>query len=168
MVMDTTTLYSIITDKDNFQSVLKEEIVELTPLSKRIEVAGSIRRKKPNPHDIDLVIIPKNLDDLLTYVRKYQVGSIGIGKTHASYVKRGIGIQIFFATEDNFGAMLLTYTGPSNYNIGLRCIAKNMGMRLNQYGLYDEILPGCIASKTEEDIYIAIGKVWKEPESRGL
>lgn len=41
-----------------------------------------------------------------------------------------------------------------------------MGMRLNQRGLFDEA-GNVIASRTEEEIYTALGKKYKEPKMRG-
>ena len=39
---------------------LTEEILDiLRPLCERVEIAGSIRRKKAEVHDVDIVLIPK-------------------------------------------------------------------------------------------------------------
>jgi DNA polymerase/3'-5' exonuclease PolX len=34
-------------------------LAELSPVCERIEIAGGVRREKPEPHDIELVAIPK-------------------------------------------------------------------------------------------------------------
>ena len=45
---------------------LAEEILDiLRPLCSRIEITGSIRRKKADVHDVDIVLIPKPLVDLV-------------------------------------------------------------------------------------------------------
>ena len=133
----------------------------------RVELAGSLRRNSPNPHDIDIVVIPKNPIVILAlqkYAKQYESGSKGIGNQIISYVKHDIGIQLFIATENNFGAMMLTRTGSAGYNIGLRLVAKKKGYKLNEYGLWKG--DTCIASKNEEDIYVALGKQWKHPSLR--
>ena len=40
-------------------------VKSLKPYCKRIEIAGSIRRKVKKPVDIDLIVIPKNKDKTL-------------------------------------------------------------------------------------------------------
>jgi DNA polymerase (family 10) len=155
---------------ENLEEVLMEELKVLMPLSKKIRVVGSIRRKKPNPHDIDIVLIPNSETELIIiklYANSFIKGNIGIGDKHVSYNNKGIEVNIFFATEDNFGAMLLRRTGPAGYNIGLSCVAKKKGLKLNEYGIFDSN-GNCLASKTEEDIYKVLGKEWKSPELRGL
>ena len=42
---------------------------ELKPYSHRVEVAGSIRRHEGKPHDIDIVLIPKNKEKLEEFMK---------------------------------------------------------------------------------------------------
>ena len=63
------------------------------------------------------------------------------------------------------GAMMLFLTGPGEYNIALRRIAKKKGLKLSQYGIFKG--SKLIASETEEDMYAALGKSFKEPFERG-
>lgn len=137
---------------------------ELTIFSYKIELVGSIRRKIP-PKDIDIIVIPKDKEGINNFMRKS--GNIRIeGEKIISSVIENIQVDVIFATEDNWGAMLLTYTGSSGYNIGLRSIAKNKGFLLNQYGIYDRKTNELLASKTETEIYKILGKEYKEPELR--
>lgn len=142
------------------------ESINLTPLSKRLEIAGSIRRKKPEPNDVDIVLIPRNVGKILAYACQYKRGNIGRGKNHASYRKNGVEVELYYAKEENWGAMLMYATGTNQYNIMMRRYAKFFGMKLSQYGLYRD--GKLIAGKTEEEIYAALGKKWKEPQERGL
>jgi len=145
------------------------EAIKLLPLSKKLEIAGSIRRKKPDPRDVDIVMIPKSKKAVLDYVSKQKKGNIGVGEKLASYNIDGVEVDLYFATKENWGAMLLYLTGPQKYNIGLRMVAKKKGLLLNQYGLWkkngDKKL--LLASQSEEEIYRALGKEWKAPELRG-
>ncbi len=43
------------------QRVAREVIERLSPYCQKIEVAGSVRRKKPTVNDIDFVLIPSDL-----------------------------------------------------------------------------------------------------------
>jgi len=143
-----------------------QELAELSPLSKRLQIAGSIRRNKPEPNDVDIVLIPKNIGDIMRYVSRYTAGNIGCGNTHASYKKNGIEIELYFAKEENWGAMLMYATGTNKYNIMMRMCAKFNGKKLSQLGLFKD--GKLIASQTEEEIYAALGKKYREPEKRGL
>ncbi|HUW48851.1 MAG TPA: hypothetical protein VMW36_08950 [Patescibacteria group bacterium] len=141
------------------------EAGNLAPMSKRLEIAGSIRRNKPEPNDVDIVLIPKNIRKIMSYVSRYSAGNIGRGKNHASYKKKGVEVELYFATDENWGAMLMYATGTNQYNIMMRKYAKFFGMKLSQYGLFKD--GKMIAGKTEESIYAALGKKWKEPQKRG-
>ena len=44
-------------------SLAKKIVKEIKPFCSRIEIAGSIRRKKSNPGDIDIVLIAKKESD---------------------------------------------------------------------------------------------------------
>ena len=138
----------------------------LKSFSKRIEVVGSIRRKKPNPTDIDIVVIPKsNIDkEKIERELKKHGKKIVAGNKQLKYKIHGIKVEIYFSDEKSWGAMLLAYTGPSGSQIGLRTIAKKQGMLLNQYGLYQHNRH--IAGKTEESIYKALNKQYKVPSKR--
>jgi len=143
-----------------------QELAELSPLSKRMEIAGSIRRMKDNPKDVDIVLIPKNIGSIMTYVSQYSEGNIGRGKSRASYKKGGVEIELYFATEQNWGAVLMYATGTNQYNIMLRTYAKFRGMKLSQKGLFKN--DKMIAGETEQEIYNALGRKYKEPQKRGL
>jgi len=141
----------------------------LLQFSDRIDIAGSIRRRVKNPKDIDLVIVPRDeqgKQEIIDYAFKHPKGNLGNGRKVVSYRKEGIQIQIWFATHNHVGAMLLFATGSGSYNIGLRNLASRKGMVLNRYGLFKG--QKILASRTEEDIYIALGKKYKDPELRGL
>ncbi len=136
---------------------------DLKPFSNKIEIVGSIRRKKPNPTDIDILIIPKDKEKILNYLQKIGI-PVSIGDKQLKFKINKIEVEIYFALEKTWGAMLLAYTGPSGSEIGLRIIAKNKGMLLNQYGLYKN--KKRVAGKTEISIYRALGKNYKAPEIR--
>lgn len=142
------------------------EAANLAPLSKRLEIAGSIRRNKLEPNDVDIVLIPIKIGNIMKYISRYSAGNIGRGKNHASYKKDGVEVELYFAKDENWGAMLMYATATNQYNIMMRTYAKFMGMKLSQHGLFKD--GKLIAGETEEEIYAALGKKWKEPQKRGL
>jgi DNA polymerase (family X) len=138
-------------------------IKQLKPLCRRIQIAGSIRRKEKNPSDIDVVLIPKNRIKLEEFMRtKYKF--IQGGEKKSRWKAEGVQTELYYADESNFGAMLLAYSSKFGAGIGLRVIAKRKGFKLDQYGLFKG--KEKIAGRTEEEIYHALGRKWKLPERR--
>ena len=146
--------------------VANQIVKKLSPYCDKVEIAGSIRRKKPEPYDIDIVLIASDLDAVHRVIRSFDDKVRWGEKLISILTKEGIKVDFSFSAPDEWGAMLMTYTGPWQYNMWYRTKAKKKGWLLNQYGLFD----ACgkkIAGKTEESIYHALDKEWKEPESRG-
>ena len=137
---------------------------DIEPFSKRFEFGGSIRRKKLNPNDIDVVIIPQNKEILKEKILSIADEVRVSGDKQIFITKNGINIDFYFADENDFGSQLLTRTGSAGYNIGLRLKAKRLGFKLNQYGLFKDGKK--VAGKTEESIGKALGKPLRLPELR--
>jgi DNA polymerase (family 10) len=142
-------------------------VKRLTPYSSKIMITGSLRRNIDSPRDIDILVIPKKnqknkIDKILSNYKKIRSGE----KINTIEIK-GIKTNIFISNKNSWGAASLYSTGPDGYGIGLRVLAKNKGMKLNQYGLWDRETNELIASKTEEDIYEALGLRYKIPDIRG-
>ncbi|MHB8520691.1 MAG: hypothetical protein ACYDH9_08025 [Limisphaerales bacterium] len=155
---------------------------ELQPLCERIEVAGSIRRRRTNVNDIDLVILPKpgKLPAIKTRCSE-RCAAVIDGPQNTIFrlaLPNGGDVQIdlFFARPaikdlfqeipSNFGAILLCRTGSKEHNIYLVEHAKKIGLKLNPYGgVFDE--EGyCLAAATEEEIFTALNLDFIPPESR--
>jgi hypothetical protein len=81
-----------------------------------------------------------------------------------SFKYRDEKIDVYRTDEDSLGAMKLHLTGPKEYGIYTRMIAKKKGMKLNQYGLFKN--DKLVASKTEEEILSSLGLKYLEPFER--
>jgi DNA polymerase (family 10) len=145
-------------------SLSKKIKKKLEKYSKRIEVAGSIRRGVKTPVDIDIVIIPRDKDKILFVLSKLGKPLQG-GEKKVSFLIKGVKVEIYFADNSSWGAMLFSYTGPRGLEIGFRKIAKEKGMLLNQYGVFTRDRK-YLGGKTEKSVYRLIGKKYKEPEMR--
>jgi len=135
----------------------------LKPHSTRLDIVGSIRRQKP-AKDIDIVLIPKDKERIRTYLE--HEGTIkASGDKHIFSDINGVQTDVYFATPEDYGAQLLTRTGSAGHNIGLRKLAKEKGMKLNQYGLFKNSKK--LAGKTEQEIYKALDRPrFKQPKER--
>lgn len=127
----------------------------------RVEVCGSIRREKGEVGDIDMVVE----GDLDRLHRNRWWRWVDGGDRKATLEFQGQQVNLLRSDPDHWGAATLYFTGPSDYNIGLRALAKRRGLKLNEHGLFrgSELL----ASRTEREIYEALGKNWTPPTARG-
>jgi len=146
--------------------------------AERIEIAGSLRRKKETIGDVDFLAISKNPAPIMDFFVKLP-GVIKVwakGATKAS-VRIGIGfdpvrkkfsngvdMDIRVVPKKSFGAALQYFTGSKEHNIETRKIAMDKGLKLSEYGLFRG--QRMVASQTEEDIYKALDMDWMEPELR--
>ena len=138
-------------------------VLKLKPFCKKIQIDGSIRRKEKHHKDIDIVLIPKNREKLEDFMRtkgKFMQG----GEHESTWKVEGITVELYYTVSDEWGATLLAYSAPKGSAIGLRVIAKKQGFLLNNHGLFKG--KKRIASKTEREIYKALGKSYKKPEDR--
>lgn len=134
----------------------------------RCEVAGSLRRCKETIGDIDLLVSLKG--DSKSLMKKFvgnpQVEDIlAQGETKSSVrLKNGIQVDLRVVDEKEFPFALLYFTGNKEHNTILRGIAKDKGLKLNEYGLFkgEKSLP----CKSEEEIYKALGLHYIPPEAR--
>ena len=94
-------------------------------------------------------------------------------------LRRGL-IRASFVPEQCAGAALITLTGDHGFNIAIRKDASQLGLRLNEYGLWQWQSTGVdngeqrggywelIASEREEDIFSAVRMEWVAPERRNF
>ena len=140
-------------------------VKELKLYSKKIEIAGSIRRHKENPQDIDIVLIPKDRIKLEKFMAK-KARFIQGGEKKSRWKIQGIKVELYYTNPESWGATLLAYSSKRGAGIGLRIVARLKGLKLNQYGLFNRKTGKRIAGKTEQEIYHALGRKWKAPEKR--
>jgi len=148
------------------QAMATAIITRLSPYCRRIEVAGSIRRKKDLVNDIDLVLIPSDLWKLYAELKR-----MGEMKADGDKLKRlvvnGTQVDVYFATEETWATLYLVKTGSKESNIRLATRAKKMGLQLkaNGEGLIDQD-GRRLAGNTEQSIFEALGIPYLPPERR--
>ena len=132
-----TLLYLALNISDDFINSLKR-IKEV----KRIECAGSVRRRKETVKDIDILIeSDKPLKAINAFIKHpLAKETIAKGETKASVItgERNIQIDLRVVEKKSFGAALMYFTGSKQFNIKLRQIAQKNGYKINEYGVFDE------------------------------
>lgn len=149
--------------KEGVINLANNLVKKLKPFCKKIEVAGSIRRGDKNPKDIDIVLIPKDVSKIKEFMET--MGRFLQGGEHESTwrVER-VNVELYYTNEKEWGAELLAYSSTKGSAIGLRMVAKRMGLKLSQHGLFKR--GKRIAGKTEKEIYSKLGRKYKLPENR--
>jgi DNA polymerase (family 10) len=136
----------------------------------KIEIAGSIRRRKPEVNDIDIVLIDKPEAALVMNNILFNIGVVKLNgpKIKRVYLPEGnITIDIYIATPATWATLLLIRTGSKENNIRLCSLARRKRWHLEASGggLFDGE-GNRIAGDTEESIYEALGVPYQRPEER--
>lgn len=145
----------------------------------RLQVGGSLRRKRETVKDIDMVASVsdeageadrRKIMDFFTSQPSVQAIT-GKGDTKSSVnLGSGIAMDLRVVKDSQFPYTLHHFTGSKEHHIALRRRALGMNMTINDYGLFKgnakdpelELVP----CKDETDIYKALGMAYIEPELR--
>lgn len=146
---------------------IKDRLKKLRGVNK-VEVAGSLRRRKETIGDIDILVTsnnPEKVKNFFTNMKDVEQ-VLAQGPTKSSIRMEGIQVDLRVLPEKHYGAALLYFTGSQQHNIALRKIAIKKGMKLSEYGVFLKKGNKLIASKTEEECYKKLGLKYIEPEIR--
>jgi len=144
---------------------------------RRVEAAGSWRRGRETVGDIDLVVDSDESAAVMDHLHAWQ-GTSGVllrGETKTSV--RGpndVQIDLRVVAPSSYGAALQYFTGSKEHNVKLRARARDLGLSINEYGVYPLARHGAkkvaeprpVAGDTEESVYEAVGLPWMPPELR--
>ena len=134
-----------------------------------IAYAGSTRRMCETIRDIDILITSKSPKPIMNaFTKRKEVWKIlAQGNTKSSVImQEGIQVDLRVVEDKCFGASLLYFTGSKAHNIQLRSLAKRMGYKINEYGIFNNKTGRCVASRSEEEMYKALGLAYIAPELR--
>ena len=140
-----------------------------TGLASRIEIAGSLRRKKEVIRDVDLVATSPQPEKLAAAFGELPgVADVtGSGETKTSVrLADGLAADLRVVSEEDFPAALLYFTGSKEHNTQLRGRARRQGLKLNEYGLFREPAGDRLAASSETEIYGHLGLPFFPPELR--
>jgi len=155
------------------------EVLEfLRPDCERIEIAGSLRRKRKRIGDIEIVAIPKPYEGeglfatgIAATVSRWEKVKGTLPCKHTQRILPcGMKLDLFFATPETWGHVLAIRTGPSEFS------HKELARRWCRMG-YESIdnylykrgqsgIPG-ISFREEADLFFFLGIKFVKPEDRG-
>ena len=134
---------------------------------KRIEIAGSLRRRKEIIGDIDILVSAekpvKVHDAFVKYPSVREIVARGETKSSVT-IKRGLHCDLRTVTDKEFPYALYYFTGSKEHNVAVRTIAKKKNIKVNEYGLFkgNRLIP----CRDEDEIFKAVGLRPIPPELR--
>lgn len=141
---------------------------------REIELAGSIRRGKETIGDIDILIAcdpahRRKVIEFFTRVPDVKV-VLAKGETKASILikERNVQVDLRVINDQEWGAALLYFTGSKEHNIYLRTLAREKGLKISEYGVFDASSQKRLAGKNEKEIYDLFGLQFIPPELREM
>jgi DNA polymerase (family 10) len=132
-----------------------------------VTVAGSLRRRRETIGDLDILAISKRhkgvMDHFLAYAGINRVTASG--PTRASVIlKSGLQADLRVLDQESAGAALVYFTGSKSHNIAIRRLARQRGLKINEYGVFRNGTR--IAGATESSVYKSLGLPLLPPELR--
>lgn len=176
-------------------AVAKEICNVLKPLCDRLVVAGSLRRRKMEVGDVEILYVPKirmvkptddffappapvnDVDSILISLlhvgilkkRLTMMGSEtwGLKNKLAIHVKSGIPVDFFAAAEENWFNYLVCRTGGAQNNVEIASAAQRKGWKWHPYGAgFTDQHGGTHFVMSEEEVFELAGLKYKQPWER--
>lgn len=164
----------------------------------QVILGGSYRRGAADSGDVDFIISRPNcdvgslrhlvVDTVIPQLQENGYLKVGLAVTskadgckwHGAAVLPGSSIwrrvDFLLVPWEEMGAALIYFTGNDIFNRSIRLLASKKGMRLNQRGLWAEVMRGrgrqrvtqgtLVESKSEERIFEILGVPYRPPEHR--
>jgi DNA polymerase/3'-5' exonuclease PolX len=164
-------------------------IADVNSVCERIEIVGSLRRRREIVNDIDIIAIPKRahvhdaslfggnhhvnmLDAELSQL--HQVGRLGVERNRPRMKRLYrpcdhdlITIDLYIATPANWWTLLLIRTGSRYHNIAMAGLALDRRMHLKADGSGIVLPDGQLLQvQSEEEIFKILGTPYRPPEDR--
>jgi DNA polymerase (family X) len=148
---------------------LCEELGQLGSV-RRIELAGSTRRRLETIGDLDVLVAAESGEEVTErFVTHEKVKDVlARGETRSSvHLGSGLQVDLRVIPPTSFGAALHYFTGSKMHNIAIRDRGKRQGLKISEYGVHrepsGELLFG---GATEAEIFAAVGLPFIPPELR--
>ena len=141
----------------------------LRPFCTRIDLAGGCRRKKAEPHDLEIVCIPNRLE-ILSFIQAVDsLGEVIKGSATGRYMQvrlpQQVNLDLFIARPENYGLIFAIRTGSAEFSHKVLAT----GWVKRGYKSIDGMLTfrgNPVQVREEKDLFKLIGMPWIEPEKR--
>lgn len=155
-----------IADARRSAEAVVEDLLQLESVT-QAAVAGSCRRRKETCGDLDVLATSSDpdaaMDCLAEHVLVDSVLQRGSTKQRVR-LKSGVEMDLRVVPDESYGAAMQYFTGSKEHNVVVRQRAKDLGLKVNEYGVFRG--EEQIAGATEEDVYSSLDMPWVPPELR--
>ena len=134
---------------------------------RRVEVAGSLRRRKETVGDLDLLVAcSRGAAVGVHFVAYPEVTEVlAQGGTRCTVrLRSGLQVDLRVVPTVSFGAALHYFTGSKAHNVAVRTRGARRRRKINEYGVFDG--EERVGGRTEEEVFAAAGLPYIEPELR--
>ena len=137
------------------------------PGVEQLAAAGSYRRGRETVGDLDFLVVSARVDEVMDRLAEFDGAAevLARGDTKMSIrLSNGLQVDLRVVPAESFGAALQYFTGSKDHNVALRGLAKDRGLKINEYGVYrgEEY----VAGRTEEEVYGTLELPCFPPELR--
>jgi DNA polymerase (family 10) len=132
-----------------------------------VVIAGSYRRGRETVGDIDLLVCSADAPAVVESLRAYDEVArwVASGPKRLTVVLRsGLQVDVRISDPACFGAALHYFTGSKAHNIHVRRLARDRGLKINEYGVFRG--RRLLAGDTEKSVFAAVRLPWIPPELR--
>ena len=139
---------------------------EIAPFCEKVRIVGSIRRRRPQVKDVDLVLIVRDWVNFTTKLRKIVSKFLIDGPQQKRIIFKGQQVDLYLADHETYEPLILIRTGSWQHNVKLSTIALRKGLKLTHHGLAKRGEEGKIIASTEKGIFECLDLPYVEPEER--
>ncbi|MCP4170404.1 MAG: DNA polymerase/3'-5' exonuclease PolX [Fuerstiella sp.] len=155
-----------IADARTAAEAIVQDLQQMKSVTKTA-VAGSCRRRQETCGDLDILATSDDasaaMDRLAAHPLVDSVLQRGDTKQRVR-LKSGVEMDLRVVADTSYGAAMQYFTGSKEHNVVVRQRARDMGLKVNEYGVFRD--DEQIAGATEEDVYAALNLPWIPPELR--
>lgn len=154
----------------------------LRPSCERLLIAGSLRRKKPEVGDIEIVVIPRTepVTDMFgeisgeTSLLDAVLGVMGVERTkdgpkYKQFAYEGRQVDLFICSPETWPVIATIRTGSGEFSRWLVTERRKGGAKPSHMEVRDGLLieaGKALPLVEERDFFAALGVAWVEPEDR--
>jgi DNA polymerase (family 10) len=141
--------------------------LERAPGVRRVDVAGSLRRRRETVGDVDILVQAAKPQaasrQFVEYARVAQV--VASGSTRSSVILDcGLHVDLRVVPAVCYGAALHYFTGSKPHNIAIRTLGVRRGLKISEYGIFRGSRR--LGGREEREVFEAVGLPWIPPELR--
>ncbi|MBU0573440.1 MAG: DNA polymerase/3'-5' exonuclease PolX [Candidatus Margulisiibacteriota bacterium] len=156
----------LISEATEYAAAIVKKLEKMGPV-KKIVPAGSLRRQKETIGDLDILVTSEKAEKITAGFADLALVSrvLAKGPTRSSAIlKNNMQCDLRVVKPSEYGAALHYFTGSQQHAIAIRQLARTMGLKVSEYGVFKG--KKRIAGRTEEEVFGALGLKYIPPELR--